>query len=116
MMDTERIDRRLFERIPVSLPVRFVDVYSQKEYSAQTHDISATGIGIVTDMPLSPQSDLDIWLQIPDHDNPLYTKGKVVWTKQDDADGTRYRAGIKLEKMEFAGMSFIVERAFPVYR
>jgi c-di-GMP-binding flagellar brake protein YcgR len=116
MMNTERIDRRLFERIPVSLPVRLIDAYSQKEYSAQTHDISATGMGLLTETPLSPQSDLEIWLQIPDRDNPLYTRGKVVWSKQDDAGGTRYRAGIRLEKMEFAGMSFIVERAFPVYR
>jgi len=106
MQRQEFRDRRAYQRIPVRLFLRYFNLHSNKEGSAETRDISANGIGLFTEEDLSPRTPLEIWLQIPDRGEPLYTKGKVVWSKMIEPN--RYRAGVCLEKVDFMAMSRIV--------
>jgi len=106
MQETKLLDRRIFERIPVKLPLRFLELTLNKESLAQTHDISASGIGIVADEKLLPHTSLEMWLQIPNSDVPLYTRGRVVWS--ESVESNQYRAGISLEKVELMKMSPIL--------
>jgi hypothetical protein len=106
MQEITLLDRRIFERIPVKLPLRFLDSTSKREISAQTCDISAKGIGIVTDEKLLPYTSLEIWLQIPNQEHPLYTRGKVVWS--NEVEPNQYRSGIHLEKTELMAFSPIL--------
>jgi len=100
-------DRRAFERIPVRLSLKFLDLQSNKEGSAQTRDISANGLGLFTEEQLPAYAPLEMWLKIPDKTEPLYTKGKVVWSKMDDYN--RYRTGICLEKIDLMGLSSVLK-------
>lgn len=100
------IDRRVFERIPIRLNFRFLAGDLNKEGSGQTQDISAKGIGVWTSEELLPDTALEIWLDIPDRGQPLYTRGRVIWLKR--VEPNRYRAGISLERAEFMGMSRIL--------
>jgi len=106
MQETKFLDRRVFERIPVRLPLRFLDLTSNKEGLVKTHDISGGGIGIVADEKLLPHTSLEMWLQIPNSDVPLYTRGRVVWS--ENFESNQYRAGISLEKVELIRMSPIL--------
>ena len=81
MQDTGFRDRRAYERVPVRLSLRYLNLHSNKQGSAQTRDISANGIGLFTEEELPPRTPLQIWLQIPDRGGPVYTKGEVVWSK-----------------------------------
>jgi hypothetical protein len=103
MQEARFIDRRIFERIPVKLPLRFLYPDSNKEGLAQTEDISAEGIGLLTDRELLPSTPLEVWLQIPDKGEPLHTMGEVVWSQMIGPN--KHRAGIRLEKLELMGMS-----------
>ena len=106
-METPELkDRRAFERIPVDLPLRFVDMQSNKEGQAQTRDISANGIGLFTDEELPPYTPLEMWLKLPDKTQPLYTKGRVVWSRWDDSK--RYRVGVCLDKVDLMGLSSVL--------
>ena len=101
-------DKRIFERLSVNLPVRFLDVGSNKEGIGQTQDISAKGIGFYTDEQLLPMTPLEMWLEMPDKSEALYTRGEVIWSR---ISGNKYRAGINLEKADLMGMSRILRLA-----
>jgi hypothetical protein len=106
MQKAEFRDRRAYERIPARLFLRYLNLDSDKEGSAQTRDISANGIGLFTEEELLPHTILEIWLHIPDRGEPLYTKGEVVWSKMIEPN--RYRSGVHLEKVDFMAMARIV--------
>ena len=99
-------DRRVFERIPVKLPLRYLDPHSSKEVLAQTHDISAKGIGLTTEKELSPYTRVEMWLQIPDQGEPLHVKGEVIWSQM--LDPNRHRAGISLDNVDLMGISRVL--------
>ena len=96
-------DRRIFERISMSFPVRFLDPTSGQEGEAQTLDISANGLGFVTKGALSVRTPLEMWLDIPDNRAPLYTRGEVVWA-QPLSGSTQQKVGVQLEKAELMGL------------
>ena len=98
-------DRRIFARFPVNYPLRFIDPHTNSEVEAQTDNLSAKGLGVVTNKELKPQAPLEMWLKIPDKGEPLYTRGEVVWTKK--VEENKYRSGIKLERADLMGMSRI---------
>jgi len=99
-------DQRLFERIPVTLPVKYTDLDSRLSGEAVLSDISAYGLGMITgsDLPLSTQ--LEIWLKVPDQGQPVYTRGKVVWSSPEGIN--RHRMGICLERTEFMNLSRVM--------
>lgn len=99
-------DRRIFARLPVSLPLRFIDVGENKEGEAETQDISAKGIGLVTNEELSPRTPLEMWLQLPDRSEPLYTRGEVVWSRA--LEPNKYQVGVELEKADLMGMARVL--------
>lgn len=100
-------DRRVFARIDTKLPVRFLDPTSSIEGRADTVDISANGLCLVTDKSLSVKTPLEIWLDIPDHHEPLYTRGKVAWS-EILPDTRKQRVGVHLEKAELMGLARIL--------
>lgn len=100
-------DRRIFDRIKAKLSLRFLDINSGREGRAETMDISANGLGLVTQGNLPVNTPLEIWLDIPDHHAPLYTYGKVVWS-QGIADTNVQRVGVCLKKEELIGLARVL--------
>lgn len=96
-------DHRIFERFKAGFPVRFIDLKRNKEGQAKVRDVSAKGLGIVVNDELSPHTPLEIWLDIPDRGEPLYTRGEVVWSKLTEPG--QWCAGIDLEKADLMGMA-----------
>lgn len=104
--DEEMQDRRIFARFPTEIPLRVLDMNRGREGQAQTQDISAKGIGLLTNEELSPHTPLEMWLEIPDKGEPLYTRGEVVWSKSQGAD--EYRVGVDLERADLMGISRVL--------
>ena len=106
-------DRRVFERIKTKIPLRFLNPTNGREGTADTVDISANGLGLITNEDLSTLTPLEIWLDIPDYREPFYTRGEVVWS-EPSADINQYRVGVQLEKAELMGLArvlWVKERA-----
>lgn len=99
-------DRRIFERFTARFPLRFIDLKENKEGEASTENISAKGIGFLTTQPLQSRTSLEMWLQIPDKGEPLYTRGEVVWSKTIEPD--KHRVGVNLEKANLMGLSRVL--------
>ncbi len=95
-------DRRVFERFDAKFPLRFLVTASGKELQAESADISAKGIGLLSRENLQPTADLELWLDLPDRGEPLYARGKVAWSQS--AGNSLFRSGINLERADFMGL------------
>jgi len=104
----EMLERRVFERIPVNLPVRLIDVDSNRELEATACDASAKGLGIVGNVYLESGNRVELWLNMADKNEPFYSRGTVVWSRPQETG--EYRGGISLEKAEFMGLHRIFGR------
>lgn len=102
----EMEDRRIFERFRAHFPLRFLSVEGNREGRAVTQDISAKGVGFVTDAELIPRSPLEMWLEVPDKGEPIYARGEVVWTKM--LEPAKFRTGVELEKADLMGISRVL--------
>jgi hypothetical protein len=109
-METKKFeDRRIFARFSTKFPLRFIDVQGNREGEAQALDISAKGIGIVTNTELVRNTSLEMWLRIPDKGEPLYARGEVVWSKPEGENA--YHTGVSLEKADLMGLSRVLRAA-----
>lgn len=95
-------DHRIFERFRRKFTARFVGLDGQ-EGQAQTFDVSAKGLGLTTSQQLESQSNLEIWLNVPNSTDPLYTRGQVVWTRLNNKGD--FHSGIELERADLMGIS-----------
>jgi len=96
-------DRRIFARFPARFPAHLLDPRSGKEAEAQTQDISAKGIGLVSDEELKPQTSLEIWIKVHEKTEPIYTRGEVVWVKE--VAPQQYRFGVNLERADLMSLA-----------
>ncbi len=100
-------DKRIFARINASFPLRFLDPDSGREGEANTVDISANGLGLVTNDSLAVRTPLEMWMRIPDQHAPLYTRGEVVWSKDSNEPGQK-RLGVRLNNAELMGLARVL--------
>jgi hypothetical protein len=87
-------DSRVFSRIPVAFPVRFLDSIDNNDGTGETVDISANGIGFFTEAAVRKSMPLELWLHIPDQHEPCYMRGNVVWSQAQEG---KKRVGVQLE-------------------
>lgn len=101
-------DRRIFARFAVDFPVGLLDPHQDQEEVAQACNISAKGLALISQKEIAPKTPLELWLQIPDQQEPLYTRGEVTWVQKEGE--ARYRMGINLEKADLMGFSRVFRR------
>lgn len=99
-------DRRIFERMPANLGLRYLAPGQAVECKGMTCDISAKGIGFVSDHNLGLNTDLEFWLDQQDHKGVLYTRGKVAWSRPQGV--RQFRIGVNLEKADLMGLSRVI--------
>ena len=100
---TDMEDRRIFQRFSVERPLKFLDMDNGSEGQAMTLDISAKGIGLVSGSELKPRAALEMWLDVSDKQEPIYTRGEVVWSKRTESGN--FTSGINLEKANLMDLS-----------
>lgn len=101
-------ERRAFVRFPISLHLRFLNIWKSNEGSAVTSNISANGLSLISKEEIGLYTTLDIWLKIPGSDHPLYLRGEVVWNSEYSQN--KYISGVKIEKNELKGVSQIISK------
>lgn len=98
-------DHRIFERFPVDIAARYLNPDTGKEGLAKIQDVSAKGLGLTASEELRLHAALEIWLEMKNKKESLYTRGRVVWKKSEGIDS--YRLGVELEKADLMGISRI---------
>lgn len=101
------LERRLFARIKIKMPLRFLNISDGMQGTAETIDISAEGVGFITKENLSVKSPLEMWLAIPQHDDPVHLEGEVVWSKILE-DKVQKRVGVHFKEERLLELSQIL--------
>lgn len=109
MQEGNVADKRIFARIPITFPVRFLASGSNKESAGESVDISADGVGMTSAEKLSPQTSLEMWLELPESRGSFYTRGEVMWASSLP-DATQRRVGIHLEKAQLMELAPVLWR------
>ena len=102
-------DRRVFARIRVRLPLRFLSLGRENECPAEVADISGKGIGFISKTKIQPFTSLEMWLDIPGQDEAFYVRGEVVWSSPMP-DAIQHHVGVRLEKAELMGLAPLLKR------
>jgi hypothetical protein len=103
-MEMDGSERRKYPRFEIGLPLKNFDLNCAGEIAATTKDLSAKGLGCVSDKGLPVGSFLDIWLYLPDGE-PIHTEGKIVWIGRE---GSRFRMGIDLFREELRPIPIVL--------
>lgn len=107
MQKTSVEDRRIFARLPATVPLGHFNTNTKRKGAGTTCDLSANGIGLFTGNKLQIYTMLDIWLDVPGQSEPLCTRGEVVWIAR--VKFNKYRAGVRLEKPELMAISRVLD-------
>ncbi len=99
-------ERRIFARIKIKIPLKFLNNTNDTVGEAETVDVSANGVGFITKETLTPDTPLDVWLYVPDNHDPIHIVGKVTWAKDLD-DNIHKRVGVHLGEERLIGLGRI---------
>lgn len=103
-------DRRVFVRFSLQIPIRFLEIGREKEREGQVLNISANGIGFISNTRLPNNTPLKIWIEVPGRSEPLHLLGKVIWSKKSTIKKDKpWRAGAQLENANLVGLSQILQ-------
>src|SRR3989338_4998478 len=89
-------ERRQYPRFPTKIPLAYREPDSTQEIEAQSSDISAQGLCVVTEEEVPVGETLDISLQMQDTGERIIRKGRVVWLSA--FNHLMYKLGIKLDE------------------
>lgn len=98
----EKDERRMFDRFRIDFSAEIKKADGQGTEVAQSHDISASGIGLFTEEKLLPELKLELWLGIPNGHPPFHGSARVIWSKQ--VQENKWRSGLEFEKVDFMGI------------
>ncbi|MBU4346194.1 MAG: PilZ domain-containing protein [Candidatus Omnitrophica bacterium] len=77
----------------MALPVRLLNLDTNEELEANTCDLSAKGLRIVSREYLAPGDRLELWLNMKDKKEPFYTRGTVLLY------GQSYKRQVNIERV-----------------
>ncbi len=99
-------ERRRFQRFPVSIPLSHSHAIPHKLSDAHTKDISAQGLGFITNQELADDAFLDIYLNMPDSGEKIHVIGKVIWLTR--VEPNMYRVGIGLKDKQIKPIPLVL--------
>jgi hypothetical protein len=95
-------EKRIFPRFQVRLSASIIDPLTQMEERFKTHDISAQGLGLIWTKQLAVGTVIEMRLKMPDSDEEIYIKGKVVWC------GTDTRIGVRINRKQLKPIPIVL--------
>lgn len=95
-------ERRIFERFRANFSAEVKHFGSQEANPAKCRDVSASGVGVVSEQEFIPNINLEICLGIPNGHPPFRGKARVVWSKKMGED--RWHTGLEFKKPDLMGI------------
>lgn len=112
-------ERRRYARWQLKGPVRIkqADVV-EDEVQAKGADIGVGGLSFLSEIRHPPQTALELIIDVLDEDRYIFTKGKVVWQKDEiKDDGQRHvKTGTSFENLRDADRERIFNYVFKFCR
>ena len=106
MQEDNYQERRQVPRFSIDIPLKYLNAAINKVCLARTFNISANGIGLVTDDEVAKGTSLDLWINMPDNGEQIPAKGEVVWS--DRTDNNSYLVGVALKNSSFKPIPIVL--------
>lgn len=97
----EKDERRRFKRFDAYMSVKF-KMPDNKDFRgvSLSKDLSREGIKMNSNMNLEQGTLVDIEIDIPDDPKPVYTSGKVMWSRPARGKNEGYDQGVRFLMMD----------------
>jgi len=106
-MNSKQPDPRAYFRVAVSIPVRYRLDGRIGHAAGWINDLSGGGIKLVTEEDLPANSVIALRFALPDSEEPIHARGRVVLSYRDDPRG-RYAHGVRFTAIDGAQREMIV--------
>ncbi len=106
-----KTDKRIFFRNPLyDVRASVKNVTTGERFDALIKDISGSGMGLSTPVPILVGTVMEIALEIPDGFGPLKLLGRAVWSRSIDFFGVR--TGVTILNPRFMSVARILKLFF----
>jgi c-di-GMP-binding flagellar brake protein YcgR len=94
-------ERRKFIRLEVPVELKYIIEGDSLRKGDTTKDLSCDGLRFTSKEEIGEGALLELNLNIPNANNPIHIKGKVVWTKKLSLeDGSPFEIGVEFLDIE----------------
>jgi hypothetical protein len=107
MQPWTRAEKRSAPRFEIDIPIASSTSQSDISILSKIHDISAYGLGTMVPLQLSIGTVLDVVLMMPEKEDQVRLKGKVVWVQSTASD--TYRVGIQFLTDKFNPIPYVLK-------
>src|SRR5690606_12993381 len=101
----ERQELRSVLRVPADSPVSLRDDVRKESFEGRMENISGGGARVITASLVSPNTDVWLTMQLPEHDH-VRARGRIAHVART-TDEERYSIGIKFTEIQPEGMNAI---------
>ena len=94
-------EKRRFKRFDAYMSVKFEvpGGHSEKGISL-SKDLSREGIKINSSQDINEGTSVDLEINIPDDPKPVFTSGKIMWSRPSEGQNQGYDQGVKFVMMD----------------
>ncbi len=88
-------EKRKFIRLEIPVELKYIAEGGSARKESTTKDLSCEGLRFTTEEELKKGSSLELNINVPDANNPVHVKGKVVWSRRlSSEDKSLFETGI----------------------
>ena len=108
-------DKRKYLRFECTLPAEIINLEPGQDLfkGAKIDDFSREGIRIVLDFDVHHDSELDLNFRLPDSEECVPVKAKVIWSRSKDS---HIELGLRIEEMDTEAKSDLFDYLYSQWR
>jgi c-di-GMP-binding flagellar brake protein YcgR len=107
MQEWTKIEKRRAPRFEIDIPIAGFTYSSNLEFQSKIRDISAWGMGMIVPRNIPVGSLIDIVLMMPEKQDQVRLKGKIIWVQS--ASLNKYRVGAQFLADNFNPIPYVLK-------
>jgi hypothetical protein len=107
MQEWTQIEKRKAPRFEIDIPIASFAGLSSLEFKSKVRDISAWGMGMIVSRHIPIGSLIDVVLLMPEKQDQVRLKGKIIWVQSASLD--RYRIGAQFLADNFNPIPYVLK-------
>jgi c-di-GMP-binding flagellar brake protein YcgR len=107
MQEWTQIEKRRAPRFEIDIPIASFTGVQNLEFKSKVRDISAWGMGMVVSHHIPIGSLIDVVLMMPEKQDQVRLKGKIIWVQSTSLD--RYRIGAQFLAHNFNPIPYVLK-------
>jgi hypothetical protein len=107
MQEWTKTEKRRAPRFEIDIPIAGFTGMPNLEFESKVRDISAWGLGMIVSRHIPIGSLIDVVLLMPEKQDQVRLKGKIIWVQSASLD--RYRIGAQFLADNFNPIPYVLK-------